>query len=67
VIVVGAITGGPISGGAFNPAVATAGILTNALNGSGSLIHLAYYWVGPLFGALLAVVIFRMQEASESG
>ena len=60
-IVVAATGGGPVSGGAFNPAVATGGILTHTLAGAGSLGDLWYYWVGPLLGSLLAVGIFSVQ------
>ncbi len=63
-IVVAAASGGPISGGAFNPAVATGSILVNALSGSGNLGNLWIYLVGPLAGGALAALIFRLQGES---
>jgi aquaporin Z len=61
VIVVGATAGGPISGGAFNPAVATAGILNSAMRGAGTLGNLWYYWLAPLAGGAIAAGIFGIQ------
>jgi aquaporin Z len=61
VIVVGAIGGGPISGGAFNPAVATAGIVSSAMSGAGTLSNLWYYWLAPLTGGAIAAGIFAIQ------
>lgn len=61
-VTVGAFAGGPISGGAFNPAVGTGPIVVNAMLGGGSLSHLWLYLAGPFAGALLAAGVFRMQE-----
>lgn len=55
-VVAAAYAGGPISGGAFNPAV---GI---ALTFQGSLEHLWVYLVGPFVGATLAALVFSVQE-----
>jgi aquaporin Z len=63
-IVVAAASGGPISGGAFNPAVATGSILVNALSGPGNLGDLWIYLLGPLAGGAIAALIFRMQGES---
>ena len=63
-IVIAAFAGGPISGGAFNPAVATGAILVNALSGDGNLGNLWIYWVGPLAGGALAAVLFKLQGES---
>jgi aquaporin Z len=60
-IVVAAASGGPISGGAFNPGIASGAILIDALLGSGSLQHLWIYLVGPLAGGALAAMIFGLQ------
>lgn len=62
-VLAGAIAGGPISGGAFNPAVAAGPILMDTVAGSGSLANLWYYVVGPIAGAAAAAAVFRMQEA----
>jgi aquaporin Z len=61
-VVVAAFAGGPISGGAFNPAVGVGPILVHAMMGGGSLGHLALYILGPLAGGILAAMVFRVQE-----
>ncbi len=61
-ITVGAFAGGPISGGAFNPAVGTGPILVDALLGGGSLSHLWLYLVGPFLGGAVAAGVFGIQE-----
>ncbi|MFZ5624764.1 MAG: MIP/aquaporin family protein [Gemmatimonadota bacterium] len=61
-ITAAAFAGGPISGGAFNPAVGTGPMLVHALSGGGSFGWLWLYWVGPLAGGALAALVFRMQE-----
>jgi len=63
-ITVGAFAGGPISGGAFNPAVGTGPILVDALVGGGSLSHLWLYLAGPFLGGALAAGVFGMQEVT---
>ena len=61
-VLVGAIAGGPVSGGAFNPAVGVGPILVHALAGDGGYSDLLLYIVGPLVGGFLAAVVFRQQE-----
>jgi aquaporin Z len=61
-IVVAAFAGGPISGGAFNPAVGTGPIIINAAVAGGSLANLWLYIVGPLAGGALAAWVFGIQE-----
>ncbi|MEK7331004.1 MAG: MIP/aquaporin family protein [Candidatus Eisenbacteria bacterium] len=61
-IVVAAFAGGPISGGAFNPAVGVGPTVVNAMLGSGSFQHLWLYVVGPLLGGVMAAAVFRVQE-----
>ncbi len=61
-IVIAAFAGGPISGGAFNPAIGTGAIVVNALAGGGSWSHLWLYWVGPLVGGGLAAAVYRIQH-----
>ena len=60
-IVIAAFAGGPISGGAFNPAVAFGSIVIDTVVGSGKLSHLWIYLVGPLAGGIIAAAIFQMQ------
>jgi aquaporin Z len=61
-IVVAAFAGGPISGGAFNPAVGFGPILIDTLHGGTSMHYLWLYIVGPLLGGGLAGLIFRYQN-----
>ena len=61
VIVAAAFVGGPISGGAFNPAVGFGATLGAALFHSGSWTNLWLYVVGPLAGAVIAAVIHYVQ------
>jgi aquaporin Z len=53
-IVVAAFAGGPISGGAFNPAVGFGATLGSALFTNGSWADLWLYVVGPLAGGAIA-------------
>ena len=62
-IVVAAFAGGPISGGAFNPAVGTGPTVFHALMGSGTWRHLWLYLVGPFAGGALAAGVFGLQES----
>ena len=54
--------GGPISGGAFNPAVGIGPAVVHAILGGGSLGHVWLYIVGPCAGATIAAAIFRVQH-----
>jgi aquaporin Z len=60
-IVVAAFAGGPLSGGAFNPAVGFGPILVHRLFADGTLGDLWIYWVGPLLGAMAGAGIFAVQ------
>lgn len=64
-IVVAAFAGGPVSGGAFNPAVGLGPTLVNAFLGGGSLQHLWLYLVGPLLGGAAAALVFRAQGGGD--
>jgi aquaporin Z len=66
-IVVAAIAGGGLSGGAFNPAVGTGPTVVNAIANAGSLASLWIYWVGPLLGGALAAGVFKLQEEGLKG
>lgn len=59
----GAFAGGPVSGGAFNPAVGIGPIVIDSLMGGGGYGNLWLYLVGPLAGAALAAMVFRLQHA----
>ena len=60
-IVIAAFAGGPISGGAFNPAVGFGATLGSALFASGSWSDLWLYIVGPLVGAGIGAGIHYVQ------
>jgi aquaporin Z len=59
-----AFAGGPISGGAFNPAVGIGPIVLSALAG-GSAADLWLYLAGPFIGSALAAAIYRVQQPAE--
>ena len=61
-IVVAAFAGGPISGGAFNPAVGIGPILVDASVSGGTMANLWLYIIGPLAGGALAATVFGLQE-----
>ena len=61
-IVVAAFAGGPISGGAFNPAVGIGPIAVHATLGGGTWSFLWLYLVGPLLGGAAAAAVFGLQE-----
>jgi aquaporin Z len=62
-ITAAAFAGGPVSGGAFNPAVGIGPTLVHAFSGGGSFEHLWLFIVGPLLGGAIAAMVFGMQEA----
>jgi aquaporin Z len=64
-VLVGAVAGGHVSGGVFNPAVGTGPTLVAALTGHGSMSHLWLYLVGPFLGGAVAAQVFRLQDAGE--
>ena len=61
-VLAGAFAGGPISGGAFNPAVGIGPALCELFFGTASISHLWIYLVGPLLGGALAGVVYNIQE-----
>jgi aquaporin Z len=62
-IVIAAFTGGPISGGAFNPAVGFGATVGGVLFGGQAVTDLWIYIVGPLVGGAVAAGIYMLQEA----
>ena len=62
-VTAGAFAGGPISGGAFNPAVGIGPIVIESFMGGGDYSNLWLYLVGPMVGAAVAVLAFRVQHA----
>ena len=65
-VMAGAFAAGPVSGGAFNPAVALGPILIDVLFGEGaSLRDLWLYLVSTFSGGALAALVFRAQNPDE--
>ncbi len=60
-VAAGAFVGGPISGGAFNPAVGFGATLGSALFHGGSWSDLWLYVVGPVVGAAIAAGLHIVQ------
>jgi aquaporin Z len=65
-ILAAAYAGGPISGGAFNPAVGTGPKLVDAFLGNGDLHAWWFYLVGPFSGGALAAVVYKATNAKEN-
>jgi aquaporin Z len=57
-VVAGAIAGGPISGGAFNPAIASMGLLSQYFNG------FYIYWFSGLAASVVGVMLFKLTTTS---
>ncbi len=66
-IVAAIFAGGPISGGAFNPAVGFGATLGSVLFGSGGGSDLWIYVVGPFIGAAVGAGIHQLQVGSQEG
>jgi len=61
-----AFAGGPISGGAFNPAVGIGPTLIDTCCGAGSSMkYLWVYLVGPFVGAAVATIVYKMTNPDE--
>lgn len=64
-LMTGAFSGGPISGGAYNPAVALGTELVDALIGGSAINNILTYLVGPFAGGALAAYVFRYLNYEE--
>jgi aquaporin Z len=64
-VVAAAFAGGPVSGGAFNPAVGIGPIVMSAVVGDGSMANLWLYLAGPFAGGGLAAAVYRVQQPAE--
>jgi aquaporin Z len=60
-----AVALGPISGGAFNPAVALGPEIVDAIKGGASLSSAWIYLVGCFGGAAIAAIVFRICNPDE--
>jgi len=63
-LMVAAFAGGPVSGGAFNPAVGLGPIVVSAVAAKGSFANAWLYILGPCLGAAAASRVFDMQETN---
>jgi aquaporin Z len=61
-VAAGAFAGGPISGGAYNPAVGLGPAIVHALISRAPIGHVWLYIVGPCVGGALAAAVFRIQH-----
>lgn len=59
-LMVGAFAGGPISGGAFNPAVGIGPLLYNFSDLSSNWSNFWLYLIGPLAGGAFAALLYRL-------
>lgn len=64
-VVAGALAAGPYTGGAFNPAVGI-GLTATGTDVGASWRDIWVYTAGPLVGAVIAAVVFRIQEGDEA-
>ncbi|HRN70979.1 MAG TPA: aquaporin [Candidatus Woesebacteria bacterium] len=54
-----AYAGGPISGGAFNPAVGVSPLLYDFMNFGSHFMNITLYLIGPIVGGILAGMIYK--------
>jgi aquaporin Z len=64
-IVIAAIAGGPVSGGAFNPAIGIGATVINGALGHGSFSSIWIPIVGPLLGGAIASFLWAAQEGAD--
>lgn len=64
-VLAAAFSGGPVSGGAFNPAVAIGPIIVDSISGGTSYSNILVYIIGPFLGGALASIVFRMTNPEE--
>ncbi len=64
-VLAAAFAGGPISGGAYNPAVGIGPILVDTCMGGHSIGHLWLYIVGPFAGSVIAALTYTYINPGE--
>ena len=64
-VMAAAFAGGPVSGGAYNPAVAIGPILIDTITGGSSLNTIWIYLVGPCVGSAIAAIIYTYMNPDE--
>ena len=68
VVLAGALAAGPISGGAFNPAVAVGPVVVDVVVGEGLTVgNLWVYLASTFAGGALAALVFRIQSPADAG
>ncbi len=65
-VMTGTFVVGPVSGGAFNPAVGIGPILMDTLAGEGSMASLWIYLVAPFLAGASAAMVFKVQTAGQA-
>lgn len=58
-----AFVGGPISGGAFNPAVGVSPLVYDFLNFGPHIVNIGLYLFGPIIGGILAGIFYQTYES----
>ncbi|MFL5728775.1 MAG: MIP/aquaporin family protein [Cytophagaceae bacterium] len=61
-VLAAAFAGGPISGGAFNPAVGIGPILVDTMKGGNSIGNLWIYIIGPFAGGAIAGLLYNLLD-----
>jgi len=64
-VMAAAYSAGPISGGAFNPAVAIGPMLMDTIAGGNSIGNIWIYLVGPLAGGAIAALFYPVMNPDE--
>jgi len=64
-VLAAAYSAGPISGGAFNPAVGIGPIIIDSINGGDSMKNILIYIIGPLLGGVIGSVVFKFTNPEE--
>jgi aquaporin Z len=64
-VLAAAYAGGPVSGGAYNPAVGIGPIFIDSILGHGSMSNLYLYIAGPFAGSAIAAILFKYINPQE--
>lgn len=64
-VLAAAFAGGPISGGAYNPAVGIGPILIDTIMGGNGIGNLWIYILGPCLGAVIAAYMYNFVESED--
>lgn len=65
-VMASAFAAGPVSGGAFNPAVAIGPWLLNVITGQFIFTHIWIYILGPFLGAAIAAYVYKLMNPDEA-